>query len=382
MVAEQDYPSEADLARTLQDRVIMHGNRVSGASANDIPGTNYGNDDSFDISSFRDKMQISIVRIAPDLMEFDLVGVDASIANAFRRIMIAEVPTMAIKTVYIMNNTSTIPDEMLAHRIGLLPIKADPLMFNYPVEGDAGTIDDTLVFRICATCQYNKNAKSTETDPAVKYIGANVESRAFYWMPQQGQLERMEGRIRTTADSMFQEYWQEQSTRYSELSRDFVPPQPNAADELQEFTGLQEYWKSYGSEVRWAVHPLHDDITVDKLRPGQIVDIQAHVTKGLGKDHAKWSPVCTASYRLLPDIIIKSPIIGDDAVKFQQCFPEGVIALRNSTVNGKKVKEAFVADARRDTVSRECLRHEEFKDKVVLTRIRDHFICKTRSLLC
>jgi DNA-directed RNA polymerase I and III subunit RPAC1 len=24
--------------------------------------------------------------------------------------------------------------------------------------------------------------------------------------------------------------------------------------------------------------------------------------KGIGKTHAKWSPVCTAFYRLLPDI--------------------------------------------------------------------------------
>ncbi|MGF2043751.1 hypothetical protein, partial [Staphylococcus aureus] len=33
-------------------------------------------------------------------VEFDLVGVDASLANAFRRILISEVPTMAIGSVY------------------------------------------------------------------------------------------------------------------------------------------------------------------------------------------------------------------------------------------------------------------------------------------
>jgi len=33
----------------------------------------------------------------------------------------------------------------------------------------------------------------------------------------------------------------------------------------------------------------------------------------------------TASYRLLPDIIITKPILGKDAEKFQKCFPEGVI---------------------------------------------------------
>lgn len=64
-------------------------------------------------------------------MEFDLVGVDASIANAFRRILLAEVPTMAIETVFVFNNTSVIQDEVLAHRLGLIPIKADPERFGW-----------------------------------------------------------------------------------------------------------------------------------------------------------------------------------------------------------------------------------------------------------
>jgi len=64
-------------------------------------------------------------------MEFDLVGVDASIANALRRILIAEVPTMAIENVYVFQNTSVIQDEVLAHRLGLIPIKADPGKFGW-----------------------------------------------------------------------------------------------------------------------------------------------------------------------------------------------------------------------------------------------------------
>ena len=36
-------------------------------------------------------LRIDIQRITKDTIEFDLIGVDASIANAFRRILIAEV---------------------------------------------------------------------------------------------------------------------------------------------------------------------------------------------------------------------------------------------------------------------------------------------------
>lgn len=41
-------------------------------------------------------------------MEFDLVNTDPAIANALRRILIAEVPTMAIERVFFVNNTSII----------------------------------------------------------------------------------------------------------------------------------------------------------------------------------------------------------------------------------------------------------------------------------
>lgn len=42
-----------------------------------------------------------------------------------------QVPTMAIEKVLIANNTSVVQDEVLAHRLGLIPIKADPRLFEY-----------------------------------------------------------------------------------------------------------------------------------------------------------------------------------------------------------------------------------------------------------
>lgn len=38
---------------------------------------------------------------------------------------------MAIEKVFVYNNTSIIQDEVLAHRLGLIPIKADPRLFEY-----------------------------------------------------------------------------------------------------------------------------------------------------------------------------------------------------------------------------------------------------------
>lgn len=42
---------------------------------------------------------------------------------------------MAIEKVHIYSNTSIIQDEVLAHRLGLVPIHADPRLFEYRQPG-------------------------------------------------------------------------------------------------------------------------------------------------------------------------------------------------------------------------------------------------------
>ena len=59
--------------------------------------------------------------------------------------------------------------------------------------------------------------------------------------------------------------------------------------------------------------PLHDDILIAKLRPGQEIEMELFCEKGIGKTHAKWSPVCTAYYRLVPDIKFNQDIKNEDA---------------------------------------------------------------------
>lgn len=42
---------------------------------------------------------------------------------------------MAIETVYIANNTGVMQDEVLSHRLGLIPIYANPSLFEYKTKG-------------------------------------------------------------------------------------------------------------------------------------------------------------------------------------------------------------------------------------------------------
>ncbi|XP_040984530.1 DNA-directed RNA polymerases I and III subunit RPAC1 isoform X5 [Aquila chrysaetos chrysaetos] len=248
--------------------------------------------------------------------------------DAWDRRRFEEVPTMAVEKVFVYNNTSIVQDEILAHRLGLIPIRADPRLFEYrneeahailPFPGDEeGTEIDTLQFQLKIKCSRNPQAAKESSDPNELYFNHKVYSKHMTWVPLGNQTDLF-------PDGDFR--------------------------------------------------PVHDDILIALLRPGQEIDVLMHCVKGIGKDHAKFSPVATASYRLLPDITLLQPIEDEAAEMLQKCFSPGVIEIQN--IKGKKV--ARVANARLDTFSREVFRHEGLKNLVRLARVRNHYIFSVES---
>lgn len=70
-----------------------------------------GVDNSWSEEAFDAGFSISVAEPAPSLvndLEFDVKGIDPAIANALRRILISEVPTVAIEHVFFVDNTSVI----------------------------------------------------------------------------------------------------------------------------------------------------------------------------------------------------------------------------------------------------------------------------------
>ncbi|KAJ5899626.1 DNA-directed RNA polymerase I and III subunit RPAC1 [Penicillium taxi] len=337
-------PSQEELQRR---RIIgINAETVTNIPSTDFPGHWPGESNGWALDQFKNDFKVEYHRNDPYEASFSLIGLDAAVANAFRRILMAEIPTLAIEYVFIHNNTSVIQDEVLAQRLGLIPLKGSVEGINWmhwfpkPAENADPEAEpeasdyNTIVLQLNLECTKNPNAAPGEDDPRKLYNHAHVYAKDLKFEP--------------------------------------VGRQP-------------EFFSGDG-----AIQPVNPDILIAKMRPGQKIDLEAHCTKGIGADHAKYSPVATASYRLMPVINILRPIIGADAKKFAKCFPSGVIALEPITSEEASrsgsgyeghagEQKAVVRDAFNDTVSRECLRHEEFEGKVKLGRMRDHFIFNIES---
>nr|CAD7400088.1 unnamed protein product [Timema cristinae] len=308
-----------DIITEARTRVILKENGVLNTALLDYPGT-CGMDDFWSFEKFKKKMMIKIIKHNDLEMEFDMIGVHEAIANAFRRLLLSEVPSMAIEKVFIYNNTSIIQDEVLAHRLGLIPLKADPRRFEYRQKDDEdGTEQDTLEFELKVKCTWNTNAHKDTTNPDDLYRNNNVYSKHIEWLPIGDQ-----GSIYKQSD----------------------------------------------------VGPVLDDILINKMRPGHELDIKLHAIKGIAKDHAKFSPVCTAFYRLLPEVTLTRKVEGEQAERLQKCFSPGVIGVEEK--HGKK--RAKVLDARYDTCSRNVYRYDDLRDSVKMTRVKDHFIFTIESV--
>lgn len=106
---------------------------------------------------------------------------------------------------------------------------------------------------------------------------------------------------------------------------------------------------------------------------GHEINLKLLAVKGVGKDHAKFSPVSLASYKLLPEIKLLREINGKDAHLLQKCFSPGVIEIDKGGC-------AFVKNARLDNCSRNVYRYSNLADAVELTRVRNHFIFNIESL--
>lgn len=186
---------------------------------------------------------IEILELTKDHIKFVLHNSDLSVANALRRIIMAEVPTMAIEFVNVKVNTSCMNDEYIAHRLGLIPLVSSNVdQFNYPHETYFDS--NTTTNPICSV-KYSLKVKNDGTD--------TVEVTSF------------------------------------DLKQEDIETEDQRSVKPVEYTSVT-------GEPR--------GILIMKLQANQELDLECIAQKGQGKLHSKWSPCSLCNFQYEPQIEI------------------------------------------------------------------------------
>ena len=291
----------------------------------------------------------------------ELIHCDASLANALRRILLAEVPSVALEHVYLWNNSSLVHDEVLAHRLGLIPLAVDARLLE-EVEDDekeggeefSPTDRNTVVFRLEASCGKGPNTDREDGDD-----GFDEDDDVVKHDPElvAAAKDAAPKKVMYPADRPYTKHV---------YSGDFV-------------------WVPQGDQEQMfpePLRPVHDDILIAKLRPGQAIELEAHGRRGIGKDHAKYSPVATASYRLMPRIEVLQPIYDDLAEELVHVYEPGVFELVETDAADPphtRVK-ARLCNLYACTMSRNYMRNPVLDKSIRMSRIADHFIFSIESV--
>ena len=325
---------------------------------------------------------------------------------------------MALEHVYMWNNTSLIHDEVLCHRLGLVPLNVDPRLFDdfgLEVEEESGemasTDRNTIVFRLHIVCgrdkaEDEKMRKRMEKKQQMEGLISGYDVEA----------EENKQKEKKSADGDHEEEEEEDE----EEDEDPSVMNLKAVDEAaKEALNLHHSDKTpidssnrpftrhvYTRDLLWApqgdqllhfplntagvasgvgggIRPIAEDILLAKLRPGQMIELEAHARKGVGKDHAKFSPVATASYRLMPQIEIVKPIYDELAEELVNWFEPGVFTLVPADKNERKKghrQKAQVSNPYACTMSRNYMRNQVLKESIKMSRIANHFIFNVESV--
>lgn len=167
--------------------------------------------------------------------------------------MLAEIPTLAIDLVEVESNTSSLADEFLAHRLGLIPLSAknvEDLLYSRDCDCDSGCENCTVILRLNASNRSSDGFVNVYAKDLFIDTGAYGATRTPYGAPRQSNGI-------------------------------------NGDDDLQR-----------GEPV--ILDPEHQGALICKLRKKQDLRLRCIAKKGIAKEHAKWAPTAAISFEYDP----------------------------------------------------------------------------------
>jgi len=120
---------------------------------------------------------IDIIEQSDEKIAIKFKGVPRQYVNALRRIALSEVPTMAIDDVVMLENSSVLHDEAVAHRLGLIPLRTELDRFVMPNECDCKT---TLG---CPKCRVLLRLDAETKDKSRSVLSGELNSEDDYVKP-------------------------------------------------------------------------------------------------------------------------------------------------------------------------------------------------------
>lgn len=126
-------------------------------------------------------MEITIIRRQENIVHFLAEGLDVAFANALRRTMLTRLPAMAIDEVLVLENTSVMFDEMLSHRMGLVPLVTDLESYNLPEECDCEG-------KGCSLCQCTLTLEKHAGEEEVVIYSRDLSSQDPKVVPALGEI--------------------------------------------------------------------------------------------------------------------------------------------------------------------------------------------------
>ena len=114
-------------------------------------------------------MKVQTIDRSDSELRFLVEGIQPSFANELRRIMMGEIPTMAIEWVDFVKNDSALNDEIVANRLGQVPLKFEKKAYNMMRDCD------NCKGKGCSLCQVKLALK--KKGPGMVYSG-DLKSKA------------------------------------------------------------------------------------------------------------------------------------------------------------------------------------------------------------
>jgi DNA-directed RNA polymerase II subunit RPB3 len=173
--------------------------------------------------------EVGIEPISNYETKISLKEIDVSIVNSLRRVMINEIPTMAIDLIFVEINSSLMHDEFLAHRIGLVPL------FSEQAEE----------FRYTRECECEKFCSQCSVAFSLDVISEEKNNSVF------------------STDLVFL------NPTENSFTKPIIPVHDSSLPNVSN----------------------SDPILLAKLNQGQRIKLIGIAKKGIGMEHAKWSPV-------------------------------------------------------------------------------------------